>query len=883
MYVTLLFVAASLTCSPVPLEAQDASPTAAPTSAVEPLLSGVVQSERGPVAGAVVKLVGPVTLTYKTATDGRFAFTNSIPTGTYTITATATGFEPPPPATLTVTAGTPQSLTITLEAATLNSLRTIASTTVSGRGGVSINTSGAAQSTLSSGDFIDRGDAQVQNLLEELPGVELTRASSGGAPGANTDVAVRGASTYETQTLIDGHPVTGGSEGTFLIQFLNPLVLGDVEVDKGPGVFGNTIQDAVGGTVNFRTPNISSYPVGRFTAGYDSYNGSTYSGRFSDTIGKIGFLADYGFNGTPGYFTGTLLSVSPVNDSVRGAAAPLATVNEGIPSSETLQNRSEVFKLAFNFSPTTTLTLGSIGEQTYVDYTATLDTVEPYTIAPCIGETAAAGNPCAGASSYNNPKYNGLIGQTVLASSTDDNLYLGNFELDNEPIFTADLRTTFGPGSFLGRFYTGSITREISDPEEAQQITACLNPACTNTTLSGAFYQNEVDRLHGADAEYSIPFGRNQDDLVVLSYDQHSDRSLAYSGSTPYVSGSDSIDVDNLLLQSRTYSLRAFANVAPKLRVGFANYFSDTSFVGKRYDPRATLVWTPKRNLAYRFAVGTSYVAPPSGFVAPVAGEQKAVVNNVLDVTDALKPETSAGVDIGTDIGIHGDSKFTFDAYETALTNRFSTITIRPNYTVPPGSSFGVYNGMPFNSISEVYNSSDANEEGLEFGYVRQPRVGIGANLEFDLLRAYNYNTVVPTFSSVASATGKQTGTIGGDGNELPGYQIPGFPYSHGRAALSYTEPNSNKYTFGWTIYGANNSFGEPGFSLFDVNTNLALKHGLRLQASIINLFNHDDYRTLGEYGYGYLPPGESTPYSLFFAPPRRLNVQLVYPIGGLK
>jgi outer membrane receptor for ferrienterochelin and colicin len=846
-----------------------------------PALSGVVSSERGPVTSAAVKIVGPITRTYTTAPDGAFHF-DSLPEGTYRLTVSAQGFEPPPPEAVTIVAGTPQTLTVSLSAATLNSLRTIGSVTAKGRGTVTINHSGAAESTLSSDDFIARGDAQVQNELEELPGVELTRASSGGAPGANTDIAIRGGSTYETQTLIDGHPVTGGRFGTYLVQFLNPLVLGDVEIDKGPGVLGNTIANAIGGTANFRTPSITSTLTGRATAGYDSFNGSTYSARISDTIlnGKLGFLAAYGFNGTPGYFTGNILSVD-ANDvnSKLGAAPPLATVITSIPASETYQNRSEVFKLAFNFSPTTSLTLGSIGEQTYVDYTATLDTVEPFTIAPCIGEATTTPQTCAGASDYTNPAYGGLVGQTVLASSTGDNLYLGNFEIDNEPIFTADLRTKFGPGSFLGRFYTGAISRNIDDPEEAQQLTSCPQPSCSSPTFDSPFYQAEVDHLHGVDAEYSLPIGRTGQDLAQASYDQHGDQALYCSGSSAEFALSK-CSINNLLLTSRTYSIRGFAKVAPNVQAAFGNYFSDTTFVGSRYDPRATLVWTPQPKTAIRFAVGTAYVAPPVDFVAPVPGDTKAVVNNTLYVSDALKPETSAGVNLGADFGIRNDSKFTIDLYRTALTNRFETITIKPGASLPSYDPFGFYNGTPFKSIDETYNASDATEEGIELTYVRKPKVGIGGNAELDLSRAFNYNTAIPSFGTAASATGSQTGTIGGDGNELPGYQIPGFPYSHGRAQLTYREPNTNLYGFGATIYGANNSFGEPGFTVFDANMNLALKHGLRLNVSLSNIFDHDDNRTLGEYAYGYLPPGETTPYSLFFYPPRRLNLQLEYPFG---
>ena len=839
-----------------------------------PAISGVVSTERGPLAGVTVTIHGPATQSVTTQAGGAFHFSN-IPAGTYRLNATAPGYEPLRNTLVTTAADSPQTLTVTLEAATLSSLRTIASTSTVGRGSTAINTSGAALETVTAQEYIDRGDFQVQDILEEYPGVELTRASSGGAPGANTDVAIRGAAPYETQTLIDGHPVTGGSYGEFLIQFLNPLVLSGIEVDAGPGVMGNTIQDAVGGTVNFRTPPITTSLQGRFTTGYDSYNGSTYSARVSDTIGKFGFLAAYGFYGTPGYFTGDLLSVSASSGAQAGIPIPTGTVNQAVPSSETFQNRSQVFKLAYNFSSTTALTLGEIGEQTYVDYTGTLDTVEPITIVAY----------CKACGTYNNPAFNGLVGQTVLGSTQYDNLYLGNYELDNEPIVTADLRTTIGPGNLLARFYTGSINRQIDDPDQAGQITGCPNPACTSPTTYGTgYYESEIDRLRGGDFEYSAPFGPNQQDLIQASYDEHSDTALDCSGSSfKFVLTGPNSDctAGNLVLLSRTYSLRAQYNVLPKLRVEFGNYFSDTTFVGARYDPRATLVWTPQPNTALRFAVGTAYVAPPSGFVAPVAGENKAVVDGTLEVSDALKPETSAGVDFGTDLGIHGDSKITFDVYKTALTNRFSTTTIEPAFTLGSGVPFGFYNGMPFSKISEVYNASDANEEGIELGYLRAPRVGFGVHADFDLLRAYEYNTVSLQLPGI-SVNPAQVDTIGGDGTETPGYQIPGYPYWHGRAEASYRFPSTARLAVGATFYGANNSFGEPGFTLFDFHSDLPINpEGLRLTASVENIFNHDDYRTLGEYGYGYLPQGETVPYSLFFAPPRRATLQLIYPFGG--
>ncbi len=61
-----------------------------------------------------------------------------------------------------------------------------------------LNTTPAATNTSGEQTYIERGQPQVSNLLEELPGVELQRFSLGGGPGANTVAALRGEDPAET-------------------------------------------------------------------------------------------------------------------------------------------------------------------------------------------------------------------------------------------------------------------------------------------------------------------------------------------------------------------------------------------------------------------------------------------------------------------------------------------------------------------------------------------------------------------------------------------------------------------------------------------------------------------------------------------------------------
>ena len=124
------------------------------------------------------------------------------------------------------------------------------------------------------------------------------------------------------------------------------------------------------------------------------------------------------------------------------------------------------------------------------------------------------------------------------------NLYAGypnTFETDNEPIFTADLRTVIGPGTFLARFYGGSITRDIIQNTDTNAIGPCYSPDCLWVGSSPAmstdagnnyaddngyagepYYELTTDTLHGFDAQYSLPIGNDRGN-VTLGFDTHSD------------------------------------------------------------------------------------------------------------------------------------------------------------------------------------------------------------------------------------------------------------------------------------------------------------------------------------------------------------------------
>jgi len=834
-------------------------------TAAHGVLAGTVRGQGNPLVGATVTVIGPTTRTTTTGPDGSFQF-GDLPAGTYEVTVTHPGFRRAELSATFDRNGVQSSpLAFTLETATLT---TIGGVTTQSRT-TAINTSPAALTIVNAQTFIDRGNFQVPNILEEQPGVELERFDSS-APGSNVTISIRGADSYETQTLIDGHPVAGGNFGDYLIQFLNPLMLSNIEIAKGPGVLSDSIENAIGGSVNFRTPSISSRPTGLFSVGYDSFNGSTYSALFSDTIGKVGFLVGYARFGTQGYLSAPILSV--VTDNFAGPGAlPNATVNMAIPSTQTYDNRSELVKLGYNFSPNTTLTLGYFGSQTYVDYTGNLTTVEPvHIVGVCAGCGAFNNTNSFGSGTsptYNNPAFANLVGHNILASTTLDNLFLGNYENETEPIFTVDLRSTIGRGTLLARYYATAINREIPDPAEANQIIQCDDPGCTlaaaaaNGDLSGAFYQKELDTLRGGDFEFDLPVGSTN---LTASYDDHSDQTTFCSSSNP-VPALSSCSLNNFVQSSHTISLRASAPLTSRLTMYLGNYFSRTTGVGNRYDPRLAFSYRATPTISLRASAGTSFVAPYASLQTHLSGR------TLVQDFGTLAPESSFGYDLGTDVATSRDSKVTFDAYNTVIHNRFET-----EGGVP---SPGTFDGVHYTSLSAVFNVGDTEMRGIELSFIKQPRVGFGGYASVDLLRAYPFGAgnVTPPIS----AMGTFLSPAGNYSNELFGSQVVGFPYNKDRAELNYTFRSGARVSFGMTAFGQNNTYNEPGFAQFDAGASLPLSNGFRLILSGQNLFNHDDGRVLSEFGFGVTPsaaPGAQFP--LNFVTPRTVTVQLMHPLG---
>jgi outer membrane receptor protein involved in Fe transport len=860
-------------------------------------ISGNVLDNQGkPLGGARVYISGPRSIETRTKTDG--TFTVDVPPGVYSVTISASGFQSRQLDSVAVIGGQAVKVAATLSNA---SLTTIAR--VSAGSATSVSDSPASNARLNPTLVQNQGQTQFVNVLDQVPGVEIFRSGGGSnEPGANTSLSIRGAQPYESQVLIDGHPVDTLGNGPFGFNttFLNTFLFGGVEVSKGPGSMPNTVSDAVGGTVNFQTAPITGKPTGEFLSQSDSFGGWTYGVRFSDTFGKVGFLVGVARETTPGYMNPQLIygannfqqpqgiPVNPWPGATFGSGtAYQGVVNFAYPATSDFQDHSQLVKLSYSFSPVTSIQFTNFSTQTWLDETGNNVGNIYAKIVPCIttaGGTNPVGTTCSNLSptdpnyyyqNYTGSQYLGLVGQTVPINYYA--AYPNTYEFDNEPLYTADLRTVIGPGTFLARYYAGSITRNVIQGAAPYAISPCYTPSCAWVgTIPGAanvsssidnayggepYYEETTDVLHGFDAQYTYPIGDN--DMLTFGFDSHSDSALFQEqyalGYWPYDTNfSDYFQLspggnNYYQLKSTTESLRGSFMLTPKLQANVGGYFSNTTYIGSRFDPRVGLAYRPNRLFSIRASAGSAFVTPYYDLIQPTSE----VKHSVFYPVSQYQPETSMSYDAGFDFKYERDSLFSADFYHTTVFNRYATIT-------EPIS--GTYNGQNYGSIVAATSQGNEFMQGLELSALHDPRYGFGYRIEADLLRDYSY----------AQNANASTSDLF---FQLPdnGVQLPGYPFSKARVDLTYAFHGGDKLRLSGTSYGANNAFGQSGFTTFDGAITLPVQRSITVTIGGTNIFNKDNGQTGGIYSGGYTFAalgGGIGPTNYEFAQPRTVFVQ---------
>lgn len=419
-------------------------------------ITGTVTTAGGStLAGVMVTVTGPTTATATSDSDG--AFTLSVPAGLYSVSAARAGFQTSTLGSVTVAAGTSSTLTVTMSALDLSTLRVIGSVT-SGRGsGITMNTGAASQTVIGAQAFQDYAAPQINDVLQHIPDVNVQKLSS----QQDTAIVVGGLQPYETQVLIDGHPIALGQYGVWFSQYYPSFLTGSVETQTGPGNTSPFANLAVGGTANLQTPAFTTKTVASVTEGYDNWQSQSYTGQFSGMIGnKFSYMLAGGYSGQNDYFHDKSACDAYVPSP--SATFPGTGIGANQPGysgivsfcgsfGSAFFNKGMVEKIKYDFSPSTELELGFIGS--YGGYNPQDsnwgESLGPMNVVACLPNT----NQCT------NPANANLIGSTINAYFW----YPGTHIFNNQQIWEGQLRTSIGNNTLLIRPYIGTIQPETYD------------------------------------------------------------------------------------------------------------------------------------------------------------------------------------------------------------------------------------------------------------------------------------------------------------------------------------------------------------------------------------------------------------------------------------
>ncbi|HEV2737545.1 MAG TPA: TonB-dependent receptor [Candidatus Elarobacter sp.] len=453
-----------------PAGAQTTPTTQAATATT---VSGVATDNTGtPLANATLRFHGPADYTVTSDARGAYRVDNVAP-GIYTVTASKSGYTAATEQDFLVVAGQPSLLNVQLAQATLTSLQTIGRVSTSSRRST-FNASPASVQTVTNQTFQDQGQQQVQRVLDQTPGIVIDHpgtSATNASPGAITFPSIRGGLGFETSSLIDGHPLAVGNFGDYVTSFLNADLFSGIELVKGPGANLPEINFAINGAVNFRTLDPPAHASGQLKYGIDSFNGTFSNFRYGNTVlnGKLGFVVDYAVVGTQGPLANrsgftTLSSATLINNQVQTAGTTSGPAVPGIQNSpsfvnatllacclavpQTYTNKNELVKLKYNLSQTTSVTASYLGSQTYTDQNGNHVYQFTNNFAPGAAYAAGAGGLQPGPVN---------TFQNVFYPYTE-------YEINNEPIFQAEIRTGFHKDNILARFYAASINRLQYNP-----------------------------------------------------------------------------------------------------------------------------------------------------------------------------------------------------------------------------------------------------------------------------------------------------------------------------------------------------------------------------------------------------------------------------------
>jgi len=687
-------------------------------------------------------------------------------------------------------------------------------------------------------------------------------------------------------------------------------------VTRGPAATAPTINNAIGGSLNFITDQTVAHPGGHLSFSTDGQGGSVahidYANRLVNN--RLDYRFAYDATNFTGPYNGTMLPMvavpfyfSAINGQPftcpTGCGGSVSQPNPAytfqfqdqhglvaccFPNYTIQTQKSYATRIGYELSPATNVSVFMTGTSNYRQNPNNVSLLK-FVAPPGYAGPLASGQPFVGTFGWWTDEMKG-----------------------NAPLFEVNLHTKFLGGDFRYSFlnYQYYVDRLYSFPPAYGAVPATLNGTATIGGTAQVFNNQPVmltfkpsfqlihDTEWSRDAlfEYSIPIAAN---LLSVSYERTYIASNYDGGFGPSLSAITPFAVSKgVTARYGELRIRAIAQVSPKFEVTGAVYFNQYSntvptagtastFVGpptappsytvvnSRYTaPRLGLVYRPSSDDALRFAVGSAITPIPlSDYVfgnsAPTLNAGCGCYQQTIG-SNSLVPETATGIDFGADHRFGRNQVVSLDLYSTLLRNQFFT----------QQALTGTFKGLPLYQTSPGNLGSSAFR-GVEFAYRYSPPIGLGGSVQGSLMRAYTYN-LPPGFYATASG-----GPLAANLTIIPNINFNGagalarVPYAQGYAEVNYNGLRGWYASLGLNYYGNNNAYYRPAFAALTANLRVPISKRVTLQLTRTNLTNvyplPVDYLT----DYTGLPQvnGKLQPFNYDNYGPQVLKVNLSYKL----
>jgi hypothetical protein len=881
-----------------------------PARAAGEAITGTVRTAAGtPVQGATVSANGPTHASATTGTDGTFALT--VTPGIYQVTVSKPGYDAVSTPDIAVLAGQSVPLTVTISERSLTSLRTIGSVTANGHGSSTINTGAATQSYISGATFTQLANPQINDVLQRIPDVVVEKLGT----QADTAIVVGGLQPYETQVLIDGHPLALGQYGVWLTQYFPSYMIGGVETQSGPGNTTPFANIAVAGTVNLQTIPFTKKQTFELTQGVDNYASQYTTAVLTGSTGKLDYVVSGGTQGSNGPYFG-----KKECDIYQSDPATLLNTNSaGIVSfcsdfSGSLWTRAQLYKLRYDFSPTTSFDVGFLGS--YGGYSpqgsAWGASYGPTRVEACLPNSLVCTNP-ADAS---------LIGTVVNGFYW----FPGTNIVNQQQLYDAQFRTSIGDTTLLVRPYIGTIEPEtyIGNGEgnyPAWFAPGSNYPMCTTLTPTTTCYpgpqsippgtkipstgltdpnafentsctpgniysynqintpKNTINTIDGQEVCYQYPYSTYELDKLYgstfslvkpieggngfldLTYDYHGQSTFAYDNAP-----SNYVVPMGSATRYSTFSLTGKLAPMPKLALNFGLYNTDWTVVGTQptFNSAGTATGTAglDRTVA-RFDPHLAVVYRPTGDTslraAAGTSETFPFVGDVTGPSSVQPPAFLYTAGLITEKNANLQPEYSSE-YDLGADHRFKDSSVL---------SIDLQETTVHNVFQQLTTSVETMVDGQPalLGIFKPINV---ARLQADLLtlkyvhsplRGFGYNVAVTADRSILSGI---PAAAFGSSPTLPANDVqvcgnaeftPGLatcvPYLKGYGQVNFTLNNGAYVALGADYEGKNNAYYQLPFAIVDFQFRQPLRPNADLLVSVQNLFNTNSYDYLAAPNLG--------------------------------